>query len=466
MSNYTEYTTNFYAVDDLNCGVINSGVLPTFTDTDVMSNFTNCYCFYYLCSKNITSNYAYPSTTTYGSLRLVGCQGMFHYTFHDAGGINEYYYKSFAGPCGGPLTFDNLCIDNEGYPSPTKASIYHEFGPSVNGITRETNTLTLAGFSPGTCIGNVPLVQLANTNPGTLQADRTSWGVVTEPYYLQQLVATNNPNAYGAIDISAPPIYHWNDDSGLFCCWFPYGIDSVVYNDMDGLLYRCRSWHIPGSYFLTDNWYGSNVMLHEDNRPLTGEPWRQYWTRLTTPTAWSSSTNYNVGNIVSYTAGTNYYGIYQCLVANTGQAPDSYGNNNTYWQSLQWQYGTAYTANTSYVACDGAYYQCIESHTSGTYAYTTPPTYEPTRPRPWDVIADNSWQMVQYSGTGNTSLKSYHSEYSAVLPPTCGYWNPNEPVIYNPDPATLNAPTEYRNPLGGAPGTWGSDDTLGTFVQP
>ena len=53
-----------------------------------------------------------------------------------------------------------------------------------------------------------------------------------------------------------------------------------------------------------------------------------------------------------------------------------------------------------------------------------------------------------------------------MLPPTCGYWNPNEPVIYNPDPATLNAPTEYRNPLGGAPGTWGSDDTLGTFVQP
>ena len=59
------------------------------------------------------------------------------------------------------------------------------------------------------------------------------------------------------------------------------------------------------------------------------------------------------------------------------------------------------------MSCDGAYYQCIQSHTSGTYAYTTPPTYEPTRPRPWDVIADNSWQMVQYSGTGSTNLKSY-----------------------------------------------------------
>ena len=66
-----------YAVDDLNCGVLNNGVLPTYTDTDVGNNIIyNNYCFYYLCSKNITSTYLYPMTTSFGSLRMVGVRGV------------------------------------------------------------------------------------------------------------------------------------------------------------------------------------------------------------------------------------------------------------------------------------------------------------------------------------------------------------------------------------------------------
>jgi len=457
-------TSPVYAIDDLNCGVINSGVLPTFTDTDVVNNMLFIvYCFEYLASKNITSTYMYPITTAAGSIRLVGCQGSYRYTFYNAGGINEYYNKMYAGPCGGALTFDNFCLDNEGWPSPTKAAFYHEFSPLVNGVTRETNTFTLAGINTGTICGPTPIVQLPNTNPGTLQADRTSWGVVTEPYLLQQMVSTNNPNAYGAINITTPIYQHWSDDNGIFCGWFNYNASSIVYNDQDGKLYRGAIWHIPGSTYVTTNWYGNVMPVHEDNGPLTGEPWKAYWTRLATPATWSGSTAYNVGDVVSHYSGYNWYCLYKCLAANTGQEPANWGTDTTYWKSLQWQYGTAYTAGTSYVSCDGAYYQCIQNHTSGAYAAFT---REPTRPRPWDVIAANAWQIVQYTGAGNTNIKSYHSEYSTALPPVAGHWNANELVIYNPNPATVNAPTEYRNPLGGSPGTWRSDDTLGTFVTP
>ena len=37
--NFYRYSPIFYAVDDLNCGVMNNGVLPTFTDTDVTEQF-------------------------------------------------------------------------------------------------------------------------------------------------------------------------------------------------------------------------------------------------------------------------------------------------------------------------------------------------------------------------------------------------------------------------------------------
>ena len=261
-----------------------------------------------------------------------------------------------------------------------------------------------------------PSCNSPNTNPGTLQADRTSWGVVTAPYYLQQLVSTNNPNVYGAIDVTAPPITIGTMTAGSIICWYPVCHDSVVYNDLDGQLYTLPTWHIPGSYYLPSTAW---QMIHEDNRPLhrraveaildTADHCRRpgRHRRIT-----------SVGNIVSYTAGTAIITDFtNAWWPIPGRRRRSYGQSNTYWQSLQWQYSTAYTANTSYVSCDDAYYQCIQSHTSGAYAYTTPPTYEPTRPRPWDVIADNSWQWVQYTGTGSTNLKSYPLRVFGRAPP-------------------------------------------------
>ena len=172
------------------------------------------------------------------------------------------------------------------------------------------------------------------------------------------MVTTNNPNVYGAIDVTVPPIKHWTDNAGLNYPWYAYHASNVVYNDLDGQIYTAATWHIPGSYYLTDG----TQMIHEDNRPLPGEPWKQYWTRATMPAAWSSTTDYSLGNIVSYATsignGNYLYFCYQCISGNnTGQAPASFGQSNSYWQSLQWQYSTAYTANTSYVSCDNAYYQ-------------------------------------------------------------------------------------------------------------
>jgi len=510
-----------YDIDDYNCGVINNGVLPTITDYGLcLSGTGGPFAHLYLANKNINSNENYFGSTTFAPFRLVGCQGTFKYSFGNIGGDRcDYYWKSYAGIEGGSLTIDNPALDNEWSVFPNKAVIYHEFSPLVNGVTRETNTLNLLDVFASMSDATKPVVELANVGQGTLNYQRNGAWPVNEPFYNMVAVTNSNPNAYGAVNVTVPTIGKWIGQ-GLQC-GYPYSGGTVVYNEDDGQYYRGRAICHPGDIYTTCTQNGTFYRVHEDNRPLAGEPWKTYWKRanfwaLSTSYAvndlcvyvtnglstiyqctqahtsaysnmpgttvgqsywttlfapWNSSTNYSVGNMVTFTympwgygAGAYYMCLFKCIQANTNQSPNIDGTSNAYWQSLQWDYSTAYTAG-GYVACDSAIYQCLQTHTSGAYTYTIPVTHEPTRPRPWDLIPAGNITWINYTGTGSNKIISTHMELSK-LPPTSGQWNANEPVIYHPAPLTVNAPSEYRNPLGGAPGTWRADNTLGTFVTP
>ena len=90
-----------------------------------------------------------------------------------------------------------------------------------------------------------------------------------------KLVSTDNPNVYGAIDVTVPPIVHWIDDCGLYNPWYYQVANNIMYNDHGWPIYCASNWHLPGSYYCST----ALQMIHEDNRPLPGEPWKQYWTR-------------------------------------------------------------------------------------------------------------------------------------------------------------------------------------------
>ena len=454
------------SIDDLNGGVINNGNLPTVTDTDVTTSSNWTFAGLYYANKNIYSTDLYFCPSWFGSFRLLGCQGIFKYTFGDLGGEwCDYYWKSFAGAQGGALTIDNPCLDDEGYPLPNKGLFYCEFSPLANGVTRETNTFSLLDVGTGTFISTTPILQIGNVGTGTVNVQRLSVDPICAPYCTQTVTTTNNPNAYGTIAGSTPLLAKWMNNGNY--TWGAYSPNTIVYNEADGQYYSCTSTHHAGDDYITTTQNSTLYIVHEDNKPLQSQSWQSYWTPATMPAAWTNNTPYTVGTLVSnlYINGAWYHNCVYCCTANhtssSATQPEAGSNWQSYWVSLQWQYNTNYTATTSTVACDSAYYQCIQSHNSG--GTTAPNT---TRPRPWALLPANAWAWVNYTGSGATNLTSTHMELATPLPPTAGSWNANEPVIYNPNPIGLDTPTEYRNPPGVAPDAWVGDNTLGNPVAP
>ena len=200
-----------YNFQDWNFGVMNGAALPTVDDIDSAVT-SGSYGNNYYASKNLfQENSSIQGPCPDGTLRTVGCQGEIHYFMPGTpnGYSVEYYMKNFAGPCGGPLTLYNPSIDNEGTASPTLASFYVEFGPLVNGLTRETNLFTANNVVDGSTDAATPIFAIGNVGAGTVQMDRITYVPSSEPYVQQSIVSCANPNAYGVIDNLVPHPFNW-----------------------------------------------------------------------------------------------------------------------------------------------------------------------------------------------------------------------------------------------------------------
>ena len=296
---------------------MNGAALPTVDDIDSAVT-SGSYGNNYYASKNLfQENSSIQGPCPDGTLRTVGCQGEIHYFMPGTpnGYSVEYYMKNFAGPCGGPLTLYNPSIDNEGTASPTLASFYVEFGPLVNGLTRETDLFTANNVVDGSTDAATPIFAIGNVGAGTVQMDRITYVPSSEPYVQQSIVSCANPNAYGVIDNLVPHPFNWAT-SGYSGYGGAYSPTTVVSNTPnDGYYWRSQSNHTAGNCYMT---CGATT-VHQDNCPLAAQSWKTYWQRATMPAAWSSGTQYQVGNIVSSTSSQYYNPAYpaerdhQCL---------------------------------------------------------------------------------------------------------------------------------------------------------
>lgn len=138
-----------------------------------------------------------------------------------------------------------------------------------------------------------------------------------------------------------------------------YSVGNVVYyqpsptngHDSSGLLYRCRTAHTSSS--------GTN--------PTSTTYWEVGSVDVST---WTSTTGFRVSDIAFYPV-TGL--LYRCKVAHTNQAPaSSTVTNTTYWEHTSTNYA-AWSSTTAYEVGDVVYrasnqtvYRCIKAHTNQT----------------------------------------------------------------------------------------------------
>lgn len=245
----------------------------------------------------------------------------------------------------------------------------------------------------------------------------------------------------------APISWRWRGNPSKY-----YKFNEIVY--YDSTWYRCIN-----SHWSSNSWWPVNY------RPNASGS--DYWTRVTSMWTWSSSTNYNLGDVV-YHSGTSDW--YRCIRAHSGQTPSG---SSAYWAntplfSTEWDAGRQYNQNDT-VRYNGVWYLSRQNtnigqnpSTATSYwigASTTNASYTWSNATSYSVGAYRCYGGAWYRCIAATTANANHTpnnttHWTAAWSNSWGITT-GAPVVYAE--ATVNIPnhpaqkTQLRAPIAPAP---------------
>lgn len=193
------------------------------------------------------------------------------------------------------------------------------------------------------------------------------------------------------------PTYTWRWRTGV-----AYALNTVVayYSSGTWTWYRCVSAH-------TSNWYPDTITSTR-------------WIQVSDPWAWSSSTNYVIGDV---TFRNNAW--YRCIRAHSNQGPP----NTTYWADTplpesNWSRTRTYSTN-DVASHQGLWFLSLSNNNTG----NTPPTASPYSNGNWVSTLATTYQWNSTTAYAVGTYRSYAGRWyrctsanTGVLPTNASHW--------------------------------------------